>query len=78
LRLFEDTKTSGQVMAIKFQVFTVRYGIYKKVLIYAKDEGANLGAMTTTTLKAIVSYESLRLKKPFQSTCFGHTILKAC
>jgi hypothetical protein len=77
LRLFEDTKTSGQVRAIKIQVLFDRYGVHKKVLIYVKDEGANLGAMTTT-LKAIVSYESLRLKKPFQSTCFGHTILKAC
>jgi len=77
LGLFEDTKTTGQVMAIKFQVLSNRRVIHKKVLIYVKDEGANLGAMTIN-LKAIVSYESLRLKKPFQSTCFGHTILRAC
>jgi hypothetical protein len=77
LGLFEDTKRSGQVMATKFQVLSNRHGIHKKVLIYVKDEGANLGAMATN-FKAIVSYKSLKLKKHFQSTCFGHTILKAC
>ncbi len=71
--LFEDPKTIGQVKAIKFQVLFDRYGLHKKVFIYVKEEGVNLGAMTTT-LKAIVSYVSLRLKKPFQSKCFGHTI----
>jgi len=77
LGLFEDTKTIGQVMTIKSQVLSHRYGLHKKVFIYVKDEGANLGAMTTT-FKDIVSYVSLRLKKPFQSTCFWHTMLKAC
>lgn len=38
-------------MAIKFQVLFNRYGLHKKVLIYVKDEGANLGAMTTTLKK---------------------------
>jgi hypothetical protein len=53
LGLFEDTKISGQVMAIKFQALSNRYGVHKKEytkrsLSYVKDEGANLGAMTLT------------------------------
>lgn len=40
------------------------------------DEGADLRVMTIT-LK-VVCYESLGLEDPFQGTCFGHTMPKAC
>lgn len=44
---------------------------------WGKNEGANLWTMVAI-LNVIVSCESLGLKEPFQGTCFGHAMLKAC
>lgn len=47
------------------------------MFVYIKNEGANLGTMVAT-VNVIVSCENLGLEEPFQSTCFGHAMLKAC
>jgi hypothetical protein len=41
------------------------------------NEGSNLNAMTST-LKFIVSCETLSLQKKFHGTYFGHAFSKAC
>ncbi len=54
-----------------------KYGLRKKIIVYVKNEGSNLNAMTIE-LKAIVNYEFLGLEERFQITCFGHAFSKAC
>jgi hypothetical protein len=41
-----------------------KYGLRKKIIVYVKDEGLNLNAMTIA-LKAIVNYESFGLEETF-------------
>jgi hypothetical protein len=47
------------------------------MLVYIKNEGANLGTMVATS-NVIVSCENLGLDEPFQGTFFVHAMLKAC
>jgi len=49
----------------------------KKIIAYVKDEGSNLNAMIST-LKSIISCETLGLPKSFNGICFGHAFSKAC
>jgi hypothetical protein len=42
----------------------------RKIIVYVKDEGSNLNAMTIT-LKSIMKYEAFGLDESFQGTCFG-------
>jgi hypothetical protein len=42
-----------------------------------KDEGSNLNAITST-LKSIISYETLGLQESFNGIYFGHAFSKAC
>jgi hypothetical protein len=46
--LFEITEITCQAMAMKLQALLNRYGSKKKFLAYMKNEGVNLGALTTT------------------------------
>jgi hypothetical protein len=62
---------------MKLQALLDKYNLWKKILMYVKDEGSNLGAMTTT-LKFVVNCDNLGLEEPFQGTYFGHTMSKAC
>jgi hypothetical protein len=61
---------------MKLQALLDKYNLWKKILAYVKDEGSNLGAMTT--LKFVVSCDNLGLEEPFQRTYFGHAMSKAC
>jgi hypothetical protein len=70
--LFEATKISGEASSFVCQIW-----IEEKKFVYIKNEGANLGTMVAT-LNVIVSCENLGLEEPFQGTCFGHNMLKAC
>ncbi len=54
-----------------------KYGLRKKVIVYIKDEGSNINAMTSV-LKSIVNCESFGLEQSFQGTRFGHVFSKAC
>jgi hypothetical protein len=43
-----------------------KYGLRKKIIVYVKDDGSNLNAMTSA-LKYVSNCESLGLKKKGQS-----------
>jgi hypothetical protein len=53
-----------------------KFGFTSKILCYVKNEGTNLGTMTTT-LKSIISCEAFNLFAPFDVACFGHVMSKA-
>jgi len=75
--LFEAIKAIGQTLARSVTKLLDKYGLRKKIIVFVKNEGSNLNVVTTT-LKAIVNYESLGLEERFQVTCFGHDFSKAC
>jgi hypothetical protein len=52
-----------------------KFGFTSKVLCCVKDEGTNLGTMTTT-LKLVISWEALNLLTPFNGVCFWHAMNK--
>jgi hypothetical protein len=54
-----------------------KYGLRETNIVYVKDEGSNLNAMTNV-LKSIVKCDSLGIEESFQGTCFGHAFSKAC
>jgi hypothetical protein len=53
------------------------YNLKKKIIVYVKDEGANLNAMTMV-LKIVVSCDVLELKENFNGTCVGGVFSKTC
>ncbi len=54
-----------------------QYDLRKKIVAYAKDEGANLNAMTIALI-FVMNCEVLGMEESFQGTCFGHAFSKAC
>jgi hypothetical protein len=74
--LFEATSTTSQTLVKSLIELLEKHGLRKKFIVYVKDEGSNLNAMTTA-LKAIVNCESLSLEESFKGTCFGHVFSKA-
>jgi hypothetical protein len=52
-----------------------KFGFTSNILCYVKDEGTNLGTMTTT-LKSIISCKALNLFAPFDGAGFGHVMSK--
>jgi len=42
-----------------------------------KDKGGNLSTLAKA-LNFMVSYVPLKLATPWQGSCFGHALLKAC
>jgi hypothetical protein len=46
--LFEITEITCQAMAMKLRALLNRYGSKNNFLAYMKNEGVNLGALTTT------------------------------
>jgi hypothetical protein len=74
---FEVTKIARQALVRSLINLLNKYGLRKNIIVYVRDEGSNLNAMTIA-LKFIINYESLGLKETFQGTCFGHTFSKAC
>jgi len=75
--LFEITKIARQPLVRSLINLLDKYGLRKKIIVYVKDEGFNINAMTIT-LKCIINYQSLGLKENFQRTYFEHTFSKAC
>jgi hypothetical protein len=72
---FETTKTTGQALVRNLKKLLDSYGLSKKIIVYVKDEGANLNSMITT-LKFVVNCEVLGLEESFNGTCFGHAFFK--
>ncbi len=54
-----------------------KLSLRKKYIVYVKDEGSNLNAMTFT-LKSIVRCETLGLQKKFIGMYFRLVFSKAC
>jgi hypothetical protein len=75
--LFKAITIIGQALAKSLIKLLDKYGFLKKIIVYVKDEGSNLNAMTGA-LKFVVNYEYFGLEKSFQGTCFGHEFSKAC
>jgi hypothetical protein len=46
--LFEVLKTSGNAMALQLQGLLEKFGLIHHVFAFVKNEGKNLGSMTTT------------------------------
>jgi len=50
--------------------------IWKKITVYAKDEGSNLNTMTVA-LKSLVGCDILSLAKTIEGSYFCHAFFKA-
>ena len=74
---FEAHDTTGAGLAIQLRVLLEKFGLTKKVICYVKDEGTNLSTMTEA-LKSVVGCDELGLAAPFEGSCFGHAMSKAC
>jgi hypothetical protein len=59
--LFEAIETTSQTLARNLTKLLDKYGLKRKIIAYAKDEGSNLNA--TIALKTIVNCEPLGLKE---------------
>ena len=77
LVLFKACDTSGAAMAVQLQQLLDKYNLRNQILCYVKDEGSNLVTMTNA-LKSVISCEALQVVVPFEGTCFGHAMSKAC
>jgi hypothetical protein len=75
--LFEAFKTSRQTLAESLQDLLEQYGLTKNIVVYVKNEGANLNNMTIA-LKLVVSYEALGVMESFHGICFGCIFFKGC
>jgi hypothetical protein len=75
--LFETTKTTNQALARNLSEFLDSYNLRKKIIIYVKDEGVNLNAMTMA-FKTIINCDILGVEESFNETCFGHVFSKTC
>jgi hypothetical protein len=74
---FEATETISQTLIRNLRKFLDSYGLSKKIIVYVKDEGANLNSMTTT-FKFVVNSEVLGLEESFNGICFGRAFPKTC
>jgi hypothetical protein len=64
INLFEATETLQQALAKSLTKLLDKYGLRKKIIVYVKDEGSNLNAMTSA-LKFVDFCEFLGLKESF-------------
>jgi hypothetical protein len=69
--LFKATKTTCQALVNNLTSLFDQYGLRRRIILYVKDEGSNLNAMTIT-LKSIMKCEAFGLDENFQGTFFDH------
>jgi hypothetical protein len=67
ISLLKANNITRQVLARNLITLLDAYGLRKKIIVYVKDERANLNAMTMT-LKFVVGFEILGLDESFQGT----------
>ncbi len=72
---FEAIKTTSQALARNLRKLLDSYGSSKKIIVYVKNEGANLNFMTRA-LKFVVKNEVLGLEDNFDGICFGQAFSK--
>jgi hypothetical protein len=63
--LFEANEITKQVMARNLTKLLGQYDLRKKIVAYAKDEGANLNAMKTILI-FVMNCEVLGMEESFQ------------
>jgi hypothetical protein len=68
--LFEAIETTSQTLVKSLTELLDKHGLRKKIIVYVKDERSNLNTMITT-LKVVVNYESLGLKRAFKAFALG-------
>jgi hypothetical protein len=62
--LFHTSETTRQVLAKNVITLLDEYGFFIKIVVYVKDEGANLNVLTMA-LKFVVSCEIFGLNESF-------------
>jgi hypothetical protein len=62
--LFGAIEITSQAMAMKLQALLDKYNLWKKILLYVKDEGSNVGAMTTLLMSQPHFGQSGRMQLP--------------
>jgi len=75
--LFEAIETTNQALAMNLKELVDSHNLRKKIIVYVKDEGANLNAMTMV-FKTIINCDILGVEESFNGTCFGHAFSKTC
>jgi hypothetical protein len=63
-------------LARQLKAMFEKFGFVFKIVCYIKNEGTNLGNMTST-LKFVISCEALNLHVLFSGSCFRHAMSKA-
>jgi hypothetical protein len=71
--LFEARDTSGATFTKQVKILSLEFKLKNKVIMYVKDEGANLNFLTTT-LTSIVPCKLLQLLQPFANVYFGQVM----
>jgi hypothetical protein len=73
--LFKANDITKQGLIKQLKALLEKFGFISKVLYYVKDEGINLAIMTTS-LKFVISCDTLSLPIHFYDACFGHVMSK--
>jgi hypothetical protein len=68
--LYEAIEITSQALVINLKELLDSYRFSKKIIVYVKDEGANLNSMTKA-FKFVVNSEVLGLEESFNDICFG-------
>lgn len=77
IRLFEALNNFNATLAKQMKVLLIEFYLISKVIVYVKDERANLNSLIVTLI-FVVSCEHLQLFQLFTSFCFGHVMSKTC
>jgi hypothetical protein len=75
--IFKVPETNGVVMAMQLKKLLSQYELLDKVIMYVKDEGANLSTFTTA-LTIIISCVPLSLPQPYAIVYYEHAMFKCC
>ncbi len=75
--LFEAPNNFGATLAKHVKSLLVEYQLISMIIVYVKDEGTNLNSLVSTFTN-IISCALLQLVTPFNGTCFGYVMSKAC
>lgn len=75
--LFETPNTFGATLAKHVKFLLVEYQLTSTIIVYVKDAGTNLNTFIFT-FTSIIFCAPLQLATPFNGTCFGYVMSKAC
>jgi hypothetical protein len=75
--MFEALNPSGATLVEQVKSFLVEYQLTTKIIVYVKDEGANLNTIIIA-LTYVVSCALIRIASSFIDIFFLHFMSKAC